>query len=101
MIPQPIQVKAISQYSIWLKYDDNTEGEVDLSHLINMPVFQNWKNADFFNQVYIDSETGAIAWDENIELCHDNLYLKIKGYTFEKWKRIENGQAIQKISPLV
>ncbi len=86
MISKAIQVKAISQYSILLKYEDNTEGIVDLSHLINKPVFQNWKESDFFNKVFINAETGAIAWDENIELCSDNLYLKIKGTTFEQWK---------------
>ena len=86
MISKPIQVKTINQYSIWLKFDDGTEGEVDLSHLIDKPVFQNWKDSDFFDRVYIDPETGAIAWDENIELCLDNMYLKIKGITFEQWK---------------
>ena len=85
MIPHPVQVKAICQFSIWLKYDDNTEGEIDLSHLINKPVFQSWKNPDFFDQVHIDVETGAIAWDENIEICPDNLYFKIRGITFEQW----------------
>ena len=74
-----MQVNAISLYSIWLKFEDNTEGVVDLSHLINKPVFQNWKVPDYFKKVYIDSESGAIAWDENIELCPDNMYFKIKG----------------------
>jgi len=87
MISNAIQVKAINQYSIWLKFDDNTEGVVDLSHLINKPVFQNWKVSEYFNKVYIDSESGAIAWDENIELCPDNMYLKIKGLTFEQWNK--------------
>ena len=83
MISKAILVKAINQYTIWLKFDDNTEGVVDLSHLINKPVFQNWKEADFFNKVFIDVETGAIAWNENIELCPVNLYLKINGITSE------------------
>ncbi len=96
MISKPIQVKTISQYSIWLKFDDDTEGEVDLSHLINKPVFQNWKDSDFFDKVYIDTETGAIAWDENIELCPDNIYLKIKGITFEQWKNNQYSYATGK-----
>jgi len=86
MIAKPIQVKAINQYLIWLKFADNTEGQIDLSHLINKPVFQSWLNPAIFNNVYIDIETDAIAWDENIELCPDNLYLKIKGITFDQWK---------------
>jgi len=73
MIPKPLQVKAINQYLIWLKYSDNTEGQIDLSHLINKPVFKNWTNPLFFDKVYIDNETDAIAWDENIELCPNNL----------------------------
>ena len=87
MISKPIQVKAISQYVIWLKYDDNTEGEVDLSHLIGKPVFKNWTNPGFFQHVYIDPGSGAIAWDENIELCADSLYFKIKGTTFDQWRK--------------
>jgi len=83
MISKAIQVKAISLYSIWLKFDDNTEGVVDLSHLINKPVFQNWKVSEYFNNVYIDSESGAIAWDGNLELCPVSLYLKINGIRSE------------------
>jgi len=86
MIAKPVQVKALKQYSIWLKYEDGTEGEIDLSELIDKPVFGAWSSPAYFGKVYIDSETKAIAWDENIELCPDSLYLKIKGITFEQWK---------------
>jgi hypothetical protein len=86
MISKPIQVKAINPYAIWLQYADETEGTVDLSHLKNKPIFKNWVNPVFFSKVYINSETFAIAWNEDIELCPDNLYLKIKGISFEQWK---------------
>jgi hypothetical protein len=86
MIYKPIEVEAVGKYSIYIKFADNTEGQIDLSHLINKPIFQNWTNPDFFKKVYIDTETYSIAWDENIELCPDNLYLKIKGLSFEEWK---------------
>jgi hypothetical protein len=86
MIAKLIQVKAVDQYLIWLKYDDNTEGQVDLTHLKDKPVFKKWENSEFFNKVYIDAETQAVAWDENIELCPDSLYLKIKRQSFQQWK---------------
>jgi len=86
MIAKPVHVKVSENYTLWLKYSDGTEGHVDLSYLLEKPVFSNWKNAFFFNKVHINLETYAIAWDENIELCPDSLYLKIKGLTFEQWK---------------
>jgi hypothetical protein len=86
MIAKPLQVKATGKYSIWLIYDDGTQGEINLNHLADKPVFKKWENNDFFNSVSIDNETDAIRWDENIELCPDSLYLKLKGITFEQWK---------------
>jgi hypothetical protein len=96
MIPKPTEVKAITPYIIWLKFADGTEGQIDLSHLINKPVFKRWEIPSFFNTVYIDIETFAIAWDENIELCPDNLYLKIKGLSFEQWKSNQYSYATNK-----
>jgi len=96
MIPKPIQVKAINQYLIWLKFTDSTEGQIDLSYLINKPIFKSWLNPTFFDKVYIDTETNAIAWDENIELCPDNMYLKLKGITFEQWKSNQYSYATSK-----
>lgn len=90
MITKPIEVKAISNYIIWVKFSDQTEGQVDLSYLITKPIFKPWQNSDFFKKVYIDKETNAIAWDENIELCPDNIYLKVKGISFEQWKNNQN-----------
>ena len=46
MIVKLVQVKAINQYLIWLKYENDMEGQVDLSHLKDKPVFKNWENPD-------------------------------------------------------
>jgi len=96
MIVKPILVEAIKPYLIWLKYEDDTEGQVDLSHLCEQPVFKKWQNPEFFQRVHINSETQAIAWDEDIELCPDNLYLKIKGLSFEQWKTKKREYATSK-----
>jgi len=77
MIHHPVEVKALESYKIWLKYPDNREGVIDLSHLIGSGVFKAWENELFFKKVYINPETGAVAWDETIELCPETLYIKI------------------------
>jgi len=83
---KPTNVKAITPYTIWVRFSDNTEGSIDLSHLATKPVFKKWTNPAFFSNVYIDSETDAIAWDSEIELCPDSLYMKIRGLSFEQFK---------------
>ena len=86
MFPIPTQVKAIKRYIIWLKYSDGTEGQIDLSHLAHKPAFDGWINSDLFFKVYINVETNAIAWNNNIDLCPDSLYLKLNELFFEEWK---------------
>ena len=89
MISKPIKVKVIKKYIVRIKYSDGTTGEVNLSHLAHQGIFKAWERNDFFNQVYIDKETDAIAWSKDIELCPDALYLKVLNLTFEEWKNKE------------
>ena len=63
-----------------------TEGTWDVSYLLNKPIFKKWADKEFFDTVHIDNETFAIAWDEDIEICPDTLYLNIRGLSFEQWK---------------
>lgn len=75
---QPVAVEARDGYRIWLRYDDGVEGEVDLSDMVGRGVFEAWRQPGFFERVYI-SEWRSIAWNEEIELCADALYLEITG----------------------
>jgi hypothetical protein len=77
MINHPVEIKALNKYKVWLKYSDGKEGVLDLSHLANKGVFCAWEKDDLFNKAYIDPETGAIAWNETLELCPESLYERI------------------------
>lgn len=74
-----IEIKAKPNYSLWVKYEDGTEGVVDLSHLVGNGVFAVWSDPTIFEKVIIDNTTGSAHWNENIEICADALYLMITG----------------------
>ena len=86
MFPKPIEVKALPDYRIWLRYDDATEGISDLSHLTGKGVFKEWDEKNNFNKVFINKKNSSVAWNDILELCPDALYLKLRGLTFEEWK---------------
>ena len=83
MIPRPLEVKAHKNFRIWLRYDDGTEGEVDLSDLAGRGVFQAWNDTTFFNSVRLGSH-GAIEWGENLDICPDAMYLRLTGKSPEE-----------------
>jgi hypothetical protein len=74
----PVEVKALSDYRIWIRFADGVEGEVDLSHLAGRGVFSSWRDEAVFQQVHI-GPGGEIAWSEEIDLCPDSIYMKLTG----------------------
>ena len=75
---RPIAVEPRDGYSIWLRYSDNSEGEIDLSHLAGRGVFSAWDDRAFFETVRVEDH-GAVAWGEDLELCPDALYIQLSG----------------------
>jgi hypothetical protein len=61
MKPLFFYLKALENLKIYLKFDDNTEGVVNLDHLANSSVFKWWCEADNFGKVYIDAETNTFS----------------------------------------
>lgn len=77
-MPKPVEVKALPAYKLWLRYDDGSAGEVDLSHLAGKGVFKVWNEYPRFENVRIERH-GTLVWDDGIDLCPDALYLKLTG----------------------
>ncbi len=78
----PVEVEAREPYRTWLRYSDGVSGEIDLSDVAGNGVFKAWEEPGFFERVHID-EYGAIAWNEEINLCPDSLYLELAGKSWE------------------
>ena len=85
-IANPIEVRPLANHRLWLKFTDGIFGEVDLSHLVGKGIFKAWDTTIPYSSVHIDAETKAIAWNNQLELCPDSLYLRVIGKTFEEWK---------------
>ena len=71
-----IEVRALENYRIWIRYADGVEGEVDLSHLAGKGVFEAWRSPGVFSKVRLGSSS-EIAWLDVGDLCSDALYLRL------------------------
>lgn len=78
-----VKLKVLSDYKIWVKYNDNTEGTIDLSSLVGKGVFSLWNDYEEFKKVTIGS-IGELKWGDDIDLCPDSLYLQLTGKTPEE-----------------
>ena len=80
---QPVAVEPRDGYRIWIRYSDGPEGEIDLSHLAGHGVFAAWDDRSYFEKVHVTGHR-SIAWDDQIELCPDALYMELTGLTVKE-----------------
>ena len=81
---EPLEVAPREGYRIWLRYSDGASGEVDLSDVAGKGVFQAWRDRAFFEKVHV-APHGSIAWDDDLEICPDALYLQLSGKSVEEF----------------
>ena len=61
MIPHITEMKYVSDYTIWLKFEDGQEGEIDLESELWGEVFEPLKVKNKFNTVALDKELNTIC----------------------------------------
>ena len=74
--PKILEARSLDEYKIWLKFEDGTAGEVDLSHLAGKGVFTLWNNFENFQNLSV-ANGRSVAWSDEIDIDADSLYLKL------------------------
>ena len=80
---RPTDVEACEGYRIRLRYSDGAYGVIDLSHLAGHGVFAAWNEPGYFGRVHVAPHR-AIAWDDDLELCPDALYMELTGKSLDE-----------------
>ena len=75
MLKDIISVQPVENYLLYLKFEDNQEGVVDISQLIEFTgIFAPLQDLAYFNQVKLNPEWGTIYWENGADLDPDVLY---------------------------
>ena len=61
MLIDIIEAKYVRDFVVWVKFEDGTEGEIDLASELWGPVFEPLKNQECFRHFEV-AEYGTIAW---------------------------------------
>ncbi len=72
-MPEVVEVEALSEYFIWVKFSDGVSAEIDLTPFLTVGVASALLDEAYFATVKID-ESGDICWDNGFEFSADFLY---------------------------
>lgn len=65
--------KHVSDFILWVAFDDGTSGNVDLSGVLNGSVFQPLKDVNIFSKVSVDPELETVVWPNGADLAPEFL----------------------------
>lgn len=74
MILHITEAKHLQDYQVWLKFNDDAEGVVDLSKELWGAMFEPLKDLSMFSQVKLDTELDTIVWPNGADLAPEFLH---------------------------
>jgi len=72
-----VDVRHVRDYVVWLRFEDGSEGEVDLRSSLRGPVFEPLHDVEYFKQVRVDPELGTITWPNGADIAPETLYERV------------------------
>lgn len=72
-----IDVEALADYKIRVKFEDNISGIIDLKSFIQKGIFRALQDDNLFKKVYLTDS--SIAWSDELEIDLLTIYSEITG----------------------
>ena len=78
MLPHVIQARYVTGYTVWLRFSDGAEGEVDLSKELHGPIFEPLKDVALFRRFAVHPELKTLVWPNGADLAPEFLRAAIE-----------------------
>jgi hypothetical protein len=78
MITRVIDARHIDKYTIWIKFNDGSEGEVDLKDELWGPVFEPLKDINQFRKFSVHPDLHTITWENGADFSPEFLHSALR-----------------------
>lgn len=77
MLLHILEAHYVGRYTIWLRFDDGAEGEVDLSGELSGAIFQPLRNLQVFRRFQVHPELRTLVWPNGADFAPEFLRDKL------------------------
>jgi len=79
MYPSTKRVSPLSDYVIFVEFDNNESGQLDMKPFLDFGVFRKLRDPEVFNQVRVVFDT--VEWPNGVDLDPEFVYVKCQKET--------------------
>ena len=77
-MPRLLEARYVRDFVVWLRFNDDTRGEVDLAGELEGPIFEPLRDPVYFRQFVLHPELHTIVWPNGADLAPEFLYERIR-----------------------
>jgi len=89
MLKDIISVNPLEGYQLHIQFEDETQGIIDISQLIEFTgIFTSLQDLNYFQQVKVHPEWGTIYWENGANLDPDVLYSIITNQSIGTYQKV-------------
>lgn len=78
MITRVTEARYVSGRTLWLRFSDGAEGEVDLSGEIHGEIFEPLRDIEYFRRFEVNPELGTVVWPNGADFAPEFLRASVK-----------------------
>ena len=78
MLPRILEVRYVGAYTIWLRFADGTEGEVNLENELEGEVFEPLKDLAYFKAFILHPELRTVVWPNGADFAPEFLKSSVR-----------------------
>lgn len=78
MTPRVVDARYLEGYTLYIRFSDGSEGEVDFEHELTGEIFEPLKEPAFFRQFTVNHEIHTIVWLNGADFSREFLYENLR-----------------------
>jgi hypothetical protein len=72
-MPRLLAARYLRDFTIWVRFTDGSEGEVDFSQELDGPIFEPLRDVTFFRRFTLHPDLHTIAWPNGADVAPEFL----------------------------
>ncbi len=74
MMIRVTDARLVRDFVLWVRFNDGSEGEIDLSNELDGPVFEPLKDPKVFAQFKVNPDVHTLVWPNGADLAPEFLH---------------------------
>jgi hypothetical protein len=72
-----VEARYLHDYTVWVKFEDGTAGEIDLRGELHGPLFEPLRDLEYFRRFMVSTDLGTISWPNGADFAPEFLYERL------------------------